>query len=241
MTDNIHTPKNTPNDNPKPQNQRSYNKSAQNDAGVISGSFVNVLLVFLESAITLMLRFNPKLRQLAYPLAQEGVVVSIRTYLPHVQIFATFSHHGVLLDQELPADKSVADIRVNAYSFQIISTLTNHSVEAVEKLQIRGAAEQVANFKVFLVQLGVGGVIDQFLRKVKKTESKPTPEERAEKLSELKAKLSEQSLQIDGLTTQNARLNTQLAEAKTKQKSTFTGFIIASLVAIASLVSHFFI
>ena len=184
MTDNMHTPTNTPNDNSNPSNQRSYNKSAQKDAGVISGSFVNVLLVFLESAITLMLRFNPKLRQLAYPLAQEGVVVSIRTYLPHVQVFATFSHHGVLLDQELPADKSTADITVNAYSFQIVSTLTNHSVEAVEKLQIRGASDQVADFKAFMVQLGVGGVIDQFLRKVKKTENKPTSEERAEKRSE---------------------------------------------------------
>lgn len=223
-------------------NHQSLQDNNNKNSGVISHGVLNVLLVFLESAITLMLRFNPKLRQLAYPLAQDNVIVCIRTYLPHVQIFATFNHHGVLLDNELPDPQKQADILVNAYSFQLMNILSNHSTDAVEKLQIRGEAEQVAQFKEFLVQLGMGGVIDHLLRKVKKTpDSKPTPEERAEKISELKEKILSQSTKINELNTQNARLSTQLAEAKTKQKSTFTGFIIASLVAIAALISHFFI
>lgn len=241
MMDNINTPNNISGNQLRSEKEYSRFAKKDKDTGIISSSFVNVLLVFLESTITLMLRFNPKLRQLAYPLAQEGVVVSIRTYLPHIQVFATFNHHGVLLDQELPEKKSIVDITVNAYSFQIISVFTNHNIESVEKLQIRGTTDKVVNFKAFLVQLGVGGVIDQLLRKIKKTENKPTPEDHTENLSKLKVKLSEQSLKIDGLTTQNARLITQLDEVKTKQKSTFIGFIIASLTAIASLLSHFFI
>ncbi|WFF37950.1 hypothetical protein LU290_06710 [Moraxella nasibovis] len=225
----------------QPQAQPQESDSGRPN-GVISQSVLSVVLVFLESAITLMLRFNPKLRQLAYPLVQDGVVVSIRTYLPHVQVFATFNEHGVLLDTQLPAHKQSADIMINAYSFELAGVLSNHSIDAVEKLQIRGDVVPVAQLKDFLVQLGIGGVIDQLIRKVKKNpDSKPTPEQKAEKISELKAKLSEQSAQIESLATQNARLNTQLAEAKTKQKSTFTGFIIAALVAIAAIVSHFFV
>ncbi|MDO4441022.1 MAG: hypothetical protein Q4B81_02450 [Moraxella sp.] len=220
-----------------PQHSKPHQEQG---TGVISHGVLNVLLVFLESAITLMLRFNPKLRQLAYPLAQDEVLVSIRTYLPHVQIYATFNHHGVLLDSELPAHKEVADIAVNAYSFQLANTLTNHSTQTVDKLQMRGDAAQVAQFKEFLVQLGIGGVIDHLLRKTKKAD-KPTAEQKAEKLGELKTKIAEQSQKISDLTTQNARLTAQLGEAKTKQKSTFTGFIIASLIAIAALVSHFFV
>ncbi|MFA9486690.1 MULTISPECIES: hypothetical protein [unclassified Moraxella] len=214
--------------------------SQQKNTGTISHGLLNVLLVFLESAITLMLRLNPKLRQLTYPLAQEEVLVSIRTYLPHVQIYASFSHHGVLLDSELPAHKESANITVNAYSFQLAHILTNHSIHTVDKLQIRGDAIQVAQFKEFLVQLGIGGVIDHLLRKTKKAE-KPAPEQKAEQLDELKNKITEQSQKINELTTQNARLSTQLGEAKTKQKSTFTGFIVASLIAIVALISHFFV
>lgn len=222
--------------------QPNFSPSDADKNGVVSHGFLSVLLVFLESAMTLMLRFNPKLRQLAYPLVQKEVVVCIRTYLPHTQLFATFSQHGVLLDTELPAHKETADITMNAYSFHLMSVLSNHNVDAVEKLQLRGKAEQVTQLKEFLVQLGVGGVIDQLLRKIKKTpENKPTPEEKAEKLSALKTKLTEQSIKIDELNTQIARLTTQLGEARTKQKSTFTGFIIASLITIAALVSHFFI
>lgn len=224
----------------QPKNSSLANDTAK-PSGAISQGVLNVMLVFLESAMTLMLRFNPKLRQLAYPLVQDGAVVSIRTYLPHVQVFATFNQHGILLDTQLPTHKETADIMVNAYSFQLMSVLSNHSIDAVEKLQIRGNQTQVTQLKEFLVQLGVGGVIDQLLRKVKKTsENKATPQDHAEKISELKAKLSNQSNKIDELSTQNARLSTQLVEAKNKQKSTFIGFIIASLLAVVSLFSHLF-
>ena len=39
---------------------------------------------FIESALTLMLRFDPKLRQLAYPLAKSGTVVL------HSLVFTTY-------------------------------------------------------------------------------------------------------------------------------------------------------
>ncbi|MCL1623777.1 hypothetical protein M2R47_05925 [Moraxella sp. Tifton1] len=222
--------------------QTPNQNTQQQPTGVISQGVLSVVLVFLESAMTLMLRFNPKLRQLAYPLVQNNTVVSIRTYLPHVQIFATFNQHGILLDTQLPDHKHSADIMISAYSFELVNMLSSHSIQAVEKLQIRGDIVQVAQLKEFLVQLGIGGVIDQLLRKFRKApESKPTAEDKLKKISELQAKISEQSDKIDALNTQNIRLSTQLTEAQTKQKSTFAGFIIASLIAIIAILSHFFI
>lgn len=221
-------------------NPQNTPKSSEN--GVISRGILNVLLVFIESAITLMLRFDPKLRQLAYPLAESGKVVCIRTYLPHTKIYATFGFRGVLLDDILPANKEAPDVIINAYSFQIANVLMNHSESSVESLQIRGESQDVADVKAFLVRIGVGGALQNLINKLKgNPENKPTPEQKAEKLSELRAKINEQNQRIDEQTKDIARLKTQLAEAQNKQKATVAGLIVASVIAIVAIVLHFFI
>ena len=197
----------------------------QKETITLSRGFLNVLLVFLESVITLVLRFDPKLRELAYPLANKDIVVCIRTYLPHVQIYVTFGFRGILLDDRLPPNKSHADIMVNAYSFQLFNILKSHSQSAVDALQIRGEQSDVAEFKAFLVQLGIGGAIQNLLQKFK-TDPAPTSEEREQKQENYKAKISELEKQLATVKTENARLTTALAEMTSKQKSTKITLII---------------
>lgn len=212
-----------------------------NNTGVVSRGFLNVLLVFLESAITLALRFDPKLRELAYPLASGDKVVCIRTYLPHTQIYATFGYRGVLLDDRLPVNKQVADMTINAYSFQLLSLLTNHNSASVDALQIRGNNQDVTDLKAFLVRLGIGGVIQTLLEKIKGKQHKPTPQEREQKQENYKAKIAEQANVIDALTLENSRLSTSLVELQSKQKSTKTALIVACLVGLVAIILHFFI
>lgn len=197
--------------------------------GTLSRGFLNVLLVFLESAITLALRFDAQLRQLAYPLASSGKIVCIRTYLPHTQIYASFSYRGVLLDDRLPPNKT-ADITINAYSFQLLGLLTNHNPASVDGLQIRGESTDVADVKAFLVRLGIGGILQTLLNKIKGTQDKPTPEERAQKQENYKAKIAEQDKLINELSVQNDRLNTALAELQNKQNSTKKALIIIAVL-----------
>ena len=109
----------------------------------LSHSFLNIILVFIESALTLLLRLDPELRKAAYPLAKQGTVVALRLYLPHVEVFATFSTKGVLLDAELPIDRSEPDVIINAYSIQVINAITTHDSETTEKLQMRGESVQL--------------------------------------------------------------------------------------------------
>ncbi len=208
------------------------------EGGGFSRGLLNVLLVFLESAITLILRFDPTLRKLAYPLAERGTVVCIRTYLPHVQFYATFGYRGVLLDDRLPVHKDSPDMTVNAYSFQLINALTTHSTSSVESLQIRGGHEDTYDFKAFLVQLGVGGIIQNFLNKIKGS-PKPTPEEKIQKQEDYKAKIAEQSARIDELTIHNHKLNTALLEAQSKQKSTFIALVVVAIIALVAIILNF--
>ncbi|OOR87763.1 hypothetical protein B0181_09910 [Moraxella caviae] len=198
----------------------------------MSRGLLNVLLVFVESAITLVLRFDPELRRLAYPLAEKSKVVCIRTYLPHTQLYATFSHRGVLLDNELAAGHN-ADITINAYSFQLVNALMGHNPDHIDVLQMRGDTQDVQHLKAFMTRLGVGGVIQNVLNKVRgNPKDKPTPEQKAQKLSDYREQINEQAQQINALDKDNRRLKTQLAELENKQKATFKGMVIACVLAL---------
>ncbi len=206
----------------------------------LSHSLLNIILVFVESAMTLLLRLDPELRKAAYPLAKQNTVVCLRLYLPHVEVFATFSYKGVLLDASLPIDRSEPDVIINAYSIQVINALTTHDVETTEKLQMRGEVTQVQLVKQFIMQMGVGGVIQGLIKKIKgNSKTKPTDAEKQEKTDHYKARITEQQTQINTLTIKNRELETTVKELESKQKILTLVSIIASVVALIAIISFF--
>lgn len=207
----------------------------------LSHSLLNIILVFIESALTLLLRLDPELRKAAYPLAKQGTVVALRLYLPHVEVFATFSTKGVLLDAELPIGRSEPDVIINAYSIQIINAISTHDSEATEKLQMRGESVQVQLVKQFIMQLGVGNLIRGVVQKFKggKDKSHPTDAEMADKKESYKLRIKEQQTQINTLTIKNRELETTLKELQSKQKTLMIVTIIAIVVMIGSITALF--
>ncbi|WP_227430114.1 hypothetical protein [Psychrobacter sp. I-STPA6b] len=210
------------------------------DQHSISQSLLNVILVCAESALTLVLRFDPKLRQAAYPLTKNTTVVSIRTYLPHTQIYATFTSKGVLLDSELPAERLEPDVVINAYSTQLINALVSNNTKQVEKLAMRGASETVTQVQNFFMQLGVASLLQGLLKNFKhnKTSNTEKPEENSlEKTKEMyKTRIQEQQNQINALTIANRHLEISHKELQSKQKMTIIALIIAIIIAIISFI-----
>lgn len=204
----------------------------------LSHSLLNIILVLIESALTLLLRLDPELRKAAYPLAKEGTVVALRLYLPHVEVFATFSTKGVLLDDQLPAGRSEPDVIINAYSIQIINAMTTHDSESTEKLQMRGESVQVQLVKQFMMQLGVGNLIRGLVKKFKggKDKSRPTDAEMADKKESYKLRIKEQQTQINTLTIKNRELETTVKELQSKQKTLIIITIVAIVLMLASIV-----
>lgn len=205
----------------------------------LSNSLLNIILVFIESALTLLLRLDPELRKTAYPLAKQGTVVALRLYLPHVEVFATFSTKGVLLDAQLPIGRSEPDVVINAYSIQVINAITTHDSETTEKLQMRGESVQVQLVKQFIMQLGLGSLIQGLIKKFKggKGKSKPTEEEMADKKSSYKLRIKEQQTQITTLTIKNRELETTVKELESKQKMLVIVTIAALVIMVASLIA----
>ena len=205
----------------------------------LSHSFLNIILVFIESALTLLLRLDPELRKAAYPLAKQGTVVALRLYLPHVEVFATFSTKGVLLDAQLPIGRSEPDVVINAYSLQVINAITTHDSETTEKLQMRGETVQVQLVKQFIMQLGLGGLIQGIIKKIKggKSKPKPTDAEMAEKKEHYKVRIKEQQTQINTLTIKNRELETTVKELQSKQKTFMIVTIVALVIMVIALIA----
>ena len=205
----------------------------------LSHSFSNIILVFIESALTLLLRLDPELRRAAYPLAKQGTVVALRLYLPHVEIFATFSTKGVLLDAQLPIDRSEPDVIINAYSLQVINAITTHDSETTEKLQMRGESVQVQLVKQFIMQLGLGSLIQGLIKKIKggKGKSKPTEADLAEKKENYKLRIKEQQTQINTLTIKNRELETTVKELQSKQKMLIIVTVAALVIMIGTIIA----
>ncbi|WP_299216258.1 hypothetical protein [uncultured Psychrobacter sp.] len=205
----------------------------------LSHSLLNIILVFIESALTLLLRLDPELRKAAYPLAKQGTLVCLRLYLPHVEVFATFSYKGVLLDAQLPVDRSEPDVVINAYSIQVLNALTLHDSETTEKLQMRGEAIQVQLVKQFITQLGLGSLIQGIVKKFKggSTKKKPSTEEMEEKKHNYKIRIAEQQTQINTLTIKNREFETTVKELQSRQKTLTIVSVVATIIAIGAIIA----
>lgn len=206
-------------------------------------SLLDIVLMLIEAILSLVLRFDSTLRRHAYPLASDETVVQIRTYLPHAEFYATFSHKGVLLDRHAPFQ--APDIVLNTYSHQLIGVLMGQNAEQIDGLQMRGDSEKVALFKAFLTHLGVHHLIVMVLEKVRPrplsdAEKAAKAKKRDDKLAKLTQELNEQTLIAERLTAENRKLSTELKQIKGTQKTTFIALLAMSVMAFVSLVAHFF-
>ena len=205
----------------------------------LSHSLVNIILVFIESALTLLLRLDPELRKAAYPLAKQGTVVCLRLYLPHTQIFATFSYKGILLDANLPADRQEPDIIINAYSIELIKAVATHNSHVVDKLQMRGESSQVQLVRAFITQIGLGGLIQGVIKRFKGADNKHNSTQSDEKDNNYKLRITEQQTQINTLTIKNRELEMTVKELHSKQKALLIAAVIATVFALIAIIAFF--
>lgn len=221
----------------------------QNTSINIPTSLLTALLVVVESALSLILRFDAKLRQTAYPLAQSETLVCIRSYVPHEEVYVTFTFKGVLIDTQLASDKK-PDVVINAYSFQILTSLFSNKQATIDKLQFRGDATKVAQVKAFLLQLSVASLVemikDKTSAKTHKNNNKHQDNQNSESTnqnnnneknhtnSDNKNKIQQLYQQLDSVTIENKKLSTQVKELQNKQKLHIYALIIIFAFAIIS-------
>lgn len=87
----------------------------------IAYTALNVVLVIIETLLTLLLRFDGNLRRAVYPRT-TNTVLCIHSYVPNVTFYATFTINGILLDRQLQPSQQV-DVTINGFT---CSRLRNH-------------------------------------------------------------------------------------------------------------------
>lgn len=204
----------------------------------LAQSVLNVALVMVESFITLLLRFDANLRQVAYPLATDNVVVCVRSYVPHVTFYATFTYNGVLFDSQLQPNQQV-DVTINAFTWQLLGAIISNDAKAIDKLQMRGDILKLEQVKRFLLGMGLGQIVKQLVQTVKGKNEKPEPPKKDDLLVDYKQRITEQQTQINTLTLSHTQLTAQNTELKSKNKYLSIGLGVMTVLFLASLVFLF--
>ena len=203
----------------------------------LSQSLLNAILVLAESAMTMVLRFDPSLRKTVYPLAKQETLVIVRTYLPHTQVYATFTTKGVLLDSKPFDPTREPDVVINTYTHQFAQAIISNDVRQIDKITMRGDAETVAQVRAFLTRLGVASLYQGILKtvkgKTKKDDGKDSDTTKAE--PNYRMQVAEQQKQLNALTIRNRELEISLKEAKVS-KNHVIALIVASLVAVLGVI-----
>lgn len=180
---------------------------------------VAILLVIIESALSVALRLDKGLRQKVYPLVHANMRWSIRTYLPHVIVYVSFTPNGILLDSTPPDDEGEPDVIISGSLMAVVRSALLSDSRIISKLQFRGESEDISVSREFLANLGLQHVASNMfgrLRQIDKSEN----DSQEKLLVNYKSQIDEQQNTIDTLSTQ---LNTATQNI-TKQKR-ITGFL----------------
>lgn len=211
-------------------------------------TLLNVVLAVVETIITLLLRFDAPLRQAAYPLAHNNTVVCVRSYVPHVTFYATFTVNGVLLDSQLQPSQQV-DVTINGFTWQIAQAIFTNQPKAIDALQMRGEADDVAHVTHFLNTVGVVQVVQQLIASISKKGKKSaqpdgknpdknpdTALSKQQAIAEYKARISAQESQINALTIEQAQHHAQIAELNSKNKTLTIALAVVAVLWVITLV-----
>lgn len=156
----------------------------------LTHSLLSVVLVLIEAILALVLRLDARLRRVVYPLVKADTLVCIRTYLPHTQVYASFTYKGVLLDIDPPKGR-MPDVIINAYSHELFLAVMGGSHDKIDALQMRGNGEHIRLIQIFLSHLGIGSVIETLIAKVR---PKPVSNEQKPKNNKMKSPISKPHL-----------------------------------------------
>lgn len=192
-------------------------QTSTNAPSNIATTALNVVLVIIETLLTLLLRFDADLRKTVYPLATTNTVVRIHAYVPSVTFYMTFTVNGILLDSQLQPSQQV-DVTINGFTWQIAQNLFTNQPKAIEQLQIRGEAQKMAEVKAFLHQIGINQLLQVITKAVKGDKDKQKTKKPTKTDTDYKQQVEALNSQVNAAAVQNTALEAQIVELKSKNQ-----------------------
>lgn len=210
-------------------------QTSTNAPSNIATTALNVVLVIIETLLTLLLRFDADLRKTVYPLATTNTVVRIHAYVPSVTFYMTFTVNGILLDSQLQPSQQV-NVTINGFTWQIAQNLFTNQPKAIEQLQIRGEAQKTEEVKAFLHQIGINQLLQVITKAVKGDKDKQktkkpikTDADYKQQVETLNSQVNAANLQITALEAQIVELNSKNQWMKRAAIAFFVLFVICAI------------
>lgn len=184
----------------------------------------------VEAMLSVALRLDKSLRQEVYPLVQADMRWCIRTYLPHVLVYVSFTPNGILIDSSAPEDEGEPDVIISGSLMAIIRSVISSDERIVSKLQFRGEQKEAALSRELLCNLGFQRVFSNLLGRLRQVDNTDVGTSEQSLLITYKNQLDEQQKSIDTLSVELDKANARIE----KQKR--TSGILGILFAITTLI-----
>lgn len=218
--------------------KKRKNTSAQSDTN--KRPLIFVLLVVIETLLSVALRIDKRLRQQVYPLVEDHAVWCIRTYLPHVVIYVSFTPQGILLDSKLPDNMGEPDVTVSGSLMAVMRSVLSSDERAINKLQFRGDAESAKLSRDLLANMGLQQTITNILGRLRQLTGASEIAPQQNLITTYKKQLTVQHETIDQLKTELADNQKHITSQRRKLTLAIASSGILLLTVIGLVITHYF-
>ncbi|MFZ3193334.1 MAG: hypothetical protein WA154_09025 [Moraxellaceae bacterium] len=178
---------------PKPEAADQSNAESQETSTLFS-----LVLIVFESLLTFLLRHDTPSQRLAERLIARHAVIRIRTHLPAYTFYATFSHHGVLLDEQAPETEYLATVDGSIPTF--FRAFMTAPPEILDGILIHGEDDLVAELRQLMTAFNISNMLSNWLSFPWFGRAKPDqPPAKQQRVKPLLKRIDEQKKQIEQL------------------------------------------
>lgn len=140
--------------------QMPSSQSSENPQSSETSTLLSIVLIVFESLLTFLLRHDTASQRLAERLIVRQAVIRIRTHLPAYTFYATFSHHGVLLDHQAPDTECLATVDSSVPTlFRAFMTARPH---ILDDILIHGDEELVAELRQLMTAFNISNMLSNW-------------------------------------------------------------------------------
>ena len=199
-----------------------------------ASTLLSIVLIVFESLLTFLLRHDTNSQRLAERLVVRQAVIRIRTHLPAYTFYATFSHHGVLLDHQQPETEYLATVDSSIPS--LFRAFMTARPAILDSILIHGDEELVCELRELMKAFNLSHILNNWFSFpwFKRSSAKSQPDApKQQRVKPLLKRIDEQKKQIEQL---NVTLKQQ-AHRLEKQQAHYKTLLWTSSIAMTVLLT----
>jgi|GEM_PF-2503905 len=204
-----------------------------------TSTLLSIVLIVFESLLTFLLRHDTTSQRLAERLIARHAVIRVRTHLPAYTFYATFSHHGVLLDAQAPDAEHLATVDGSIPT--LLRAFMTAPPQILDGILIHGDDELVTELRQLMTAFNISNMLSNWLSFPWFGKAKPDqPVAKQQRVKPLLKRIDEQKKQIEQLNITIKQQAHELQQLQTQQRiliwSAAIGAVLMLLVILALLV-----